>query len=260
MTRRESPRPAYEVLAAALREQIMSGELKPGDRLPVEPDLSAQHNVSRSTVREALRVLSSQHLITTTRGVVGGSFIAHPQPDQISGYLETGISLMTLFEGITVDRLLEVRDMLEVPAAGLAAIRHEPAQLDELRATLFDPGGIPTDGLFTRNRNFHEALLRMARNPLLEVVTQPVFRVLGERFLREAAPKRFWVQVDTDHRAILAAVAAGDQAQASAAMHDHLGRLRTVYTRIDKERATARRSGRGPRSGTPFLDRQTSDV
>ncbi len=256
MTRREAARPAYEALAAALRAQIMSGELKPGDRLPIEPDLSAQHSVSRSTVREALRVLSSQHLITTTRGVVGGSFIAHPQPDQISGYLETGISLMTLFQTITVDRLLEVRDMLEVPAAGLAAVRHEPAQLDELRATLFDPGGIPTDGLFTRNRSFHEALLRMAGNPLLEVVTQPVFRVLGERFLREAAPKRFWSQVDADHRAILAAVAAGDQAAASAAMHDHLGRLRTVYTRIDRERT----SKRGPRSGTPFLDRQKSDV
>jgi GntR family transcriptional repressor for pyruvate dehydrogenase complex len=158
-----------------------------------------------------------------------------------------------------VDRLLEVREMLEVPAAGLAAVRHEPAQLDALRATLFDPGRIATDDLFSRNRSFHEALLRMTGNPLLEVVTQPVFRVLGEKFLREAAPKRFWSQVDADHRAILAAVAAGDQATASGAMHEHLGRLRAVYTRIDRER-TARRSTRGPRSGTPFLDRQNSDV
>jgi GntR family transcriptional regulator, transcriptional repressor for pyruvate dehydrogenase complex len=259
VTRRETARPAYEALAAALRAQIMSGELKPGDRLPVEPDLSALHGVSRSTVREALRVLSSQHLITTTRGVVGGSFVAHPQPEQISGYLETGFSLMALFQGVTVDRLLEVRDMLEVPAAGLAALRHEPGQLDELRATLFDPGGIPTDGLFPRNRSFHEALLRMAGNPLLEVVTQPVFRVLGERFVREAAPKRFWSQVDADHRSILAAVAAGDEDAARAAMHDHLGRLRTIYTRIDRERP-GKRASRGPRSGTPFLDRESSDV
>lgn len=259
MTRREPARPAYEALAAALRAQIMSGELKPGDRLPVEPDLSAQHGVSRSTVREALRVLSSQHLITTTRGVVGGSFVAHPQPEQISGYLETGLSLMTLFQGITVDRLLEVRDMLEVPAAGLAALRHEPGQLDELRATLFDPGGIATDGLFPRNRSFHEALLRMAANPLLEAVTQPVFRVLGEKFAREAAPKRFWTQVDADHRTIVAAVAAGDDASARAAMHDHLGRLRAIYTRIDRD-GTLQRPPRGPRSGTPFLDHQKSDV
>ncbi len=237
MARRESARPAYEELAAALRAQILSGELIPGDRLPIEPDLSAQHGVSRSTVREALRVLSSQHLITTTRGVVGGSFVAHPQPEQISGYLETGLSLMTLFQGITVDLLLEVRDMLEVPAAGLAAQRHEPEHLDELKATLFDSRAVSAGDLFPRNRSFHEVLLRMAGNPLLEVVTQPVFRVLNDRFAREAAPKRFWSQVDADHRAILAAVETRDEAAARAAMHDHLARLRTTYTRIDRRPA-----------------------
>lgn len=236
MGRRESGRPAYEELASVLRAQILSGELKPGDRLPVEPDLSARHGVSRSTVREALRVLSSQHLITTTRGVVGGSFVAHPQPDQISSYLETGLSLMTLFEGISVDHLLEVRSMLEVPAAGLAARRRDRGHLDELRATLFDPRSVSTEDLFPRNRSFHDVLLRMADNPLLGVVTQPVFRVLNERFLREAAPKRFWSQVDSDHRKIFAAVDAGDEAAARSAMHDHLGRLRTTYKRIDRGR------------------------
>jgi DNA-binding FadR family transcriptional regulator len=239
VTRRETTRPAYEELAGALRAQILSGELKPGDRLPIEPDLSAQHGVSRSTVREALRVLSSQHLITTTRGVVGGSFVVHPQPDQISGYLEQGLALMTLFEGVTVDHLLEVRDMLEVPAAGLAARRHKRGQLDELRATLFDAGAVSTGELFPRNRSFHDVLLRMADNPLLAVVTQPVFRVLDGRFAREAAPKRTWSQVDSDHRAILDAVAARDHEAARTAMHDNLMRLRTIYTRID------RRSARG---------------
>jgi DNA-binding FadR family transcriptional regulator len=239
VTRRDSARPAYEELAAVLRAQILAGELRPGDRLPVEPDLSAQYGVSRSTVREALRVLSSQHLITTTRGVVGGSFVAHPQPDQISGYLQTGLSLMTLFQGVTVDRLLEVRDILEVPAAGWAAVRHTPDDLDELRATLFDPGALPLREIYPRNRSFHELLLRITGNPLLEVVTQPVFRVLDEMFLREAAPKQFWWQVDADHREILAAVAAGDDPAARAAMHDHLGRLRATYTRIDRQHTQA---------------------
>jgi DNA-binding FadR family transcriptional regulator len=160
------------------------------------------------------------------------------------------------FRGITADRLLEVWTCWR-PAAGLAAVRHEPGQ--PTSSAHYSIRAESDRWPVHRNRNFHEALLRMAGNPLLEVVTQPVFRVLGEKFLREAAPKRFWSQVDTDHRAILAAVAAGDQAAASAAMHDHLGRLRTVYTRIDRER-TAKRSTRGPRSGTPFLDRQTSGV
>ena len=80
--------PAYQVLADALRAKILAGELEPGRKLPIEPELSAQYGVSRSTVREALRVLASQNLIATTRGVSGGSFVAPPNPEQISGYLE----------------------------------------------------------------------------------------------------------------------------------------------------------------------------
>lgn len=247
--RREASRPAYQELAAALRAQILSGELRPGDRLPIEPDLSAHYGVSRSTVREALRVLSSQHLVTTTRGVVGGSFVAHPRPEQISEFLETGLSLMTMFENISVDHLLEVRDMLEVPAAGVAAVRHVPAQIEELQDTLFDPRTVQAGDLFPRNRSFHDVLLRMTGNHLLGLVAQPVFRVLNERFLREAAPKRFWTRVDADHREILAAVRARDEAAAREAMHEHLQRLRGTYTRIDRSRSRTAAGRR--RSGVP---------
>ncbi|HEY3480196.1 MAG TPA: GntR family transcriptional regulator, partial [Streptomyces sp.] len=77
--------PAYQLLSDALRARIITGELKPGEKLPVEPDLSTQYGVSRSTVREALRLLASQNLIITTRGVAGGSFVAYPKPQQVAG-------------------------------------------------------------------------------------------------------------------------------------------------------------------------------
>src|SRR6478735_5117351 len=80
---------AYQALAADLRDRIVSGEFQPGDRLPIEPDLCVRYGVSRSTVREALRLLASQNLIRTVRGTTGGSFVAHPDPDHISAYLET---------------------------------------------------------------------------------------------------------------------------------------------------------------------------
>src|SRR5438876_352461 len=66
---------SYQALADGLRAQITSGKLRPGDRLPTEPQLCAQSGLSRSTVREALRLLTSQNLIVTTRGVTGGSFV-----------------------------------------------------------------------------------------------------------------------------------------------------------------------------------------
>lgn len=228
--------PAYQELARTLREQILSGELRAGDRLPIEPELCRLHGVSRSTVREALRVLSSQHLVTTTRGVSGGTFVVHPEPGQISSYLQTSFSLMTAAPGSSVRDLLEVRELLEVPAAGLAAERRTAAHLEQLRGTLFDPRTVDVDHVFQDNRNFHVTLLVAAGNPLMEAMTRPMFGVLNERFLRDQAPSRFWYRVDRDHREILAAVEAGDAGAARQAQHEHLEHLRTTYTRIDRQR------------------------
>jgi DNA-binding transcriptional MocR family regulator len=76
-------RPAYRQVADELRSQIMRGALAPGERLPSEAELSRAFGVSRSTVREALRSLTSQHLIETLRGVQGGSFVAAPDPARV---------------------------------------------------------------------------------------------------------------------------------------------------------------------------------
>lgn len=226
--------PAYQSLAAELRGQILAGLLKPGDRLPVEPELSAAHGVSRSTVREALRLLASQNLITTTRGVAGGSFVIAPRPEQISDYLKTSLNLLAGDTQITVDQLLEIRDLLEVHATGLAAMRRTPDDLAELRGTLFDPARLRPDEMYEPNKRFHVLLLRAAGNPLLGAVARPVFQVLDERFLRERAPERFWHGVDRDHREILSRVEAGDESGAREAARGHLGHLRATYLAIDR--------------------------
>ena len=115
--------PAYQLLADELREEITSGRLQPGERLPPEPELCVRTGVSRSTVREALRLLASQHLIVTTRGVTGGSFVSHPDAEQLSEALSTGLTLLTHSAGLGMADLLELRRALEIPAAGLAAAR-----------------------------------------------------------------------------------------------------------------------------------------
>ena len=227
---------AYQELADRLRGQILSGELRPGDRLPIEPELCRLHGVSRSTVREALRALSSQNLVTTTRGVSGGTFVVHPDPGQISSYLQTSFSLMADSTSGSVRDLLEIRELLEVPAAGLAASRRTDAHLDRLRSTLFDPRTVDVGHVFEDNRNFHVTLLIAAGNPLLEAVTRPLFGVMNERFVRAQAGKRFWFRVDRDHREILAAIEAGDAEAARRVQAEHLAHLRTTYARIDRQR------------------------
>ncbi|MGU3584605.1 FadR/GntR family transcriptional regulator [Rhodococcus sp. C26F] len=232
--------PAYAVLAEHLRNRILSGELQPGARLPGEAELTAEFGVGRSTIREALRSLASQNLITTTRGVTGGSFVAAPSVGHISAHLETGVALMAAAETVTVAQLMEVRNLMEVPAAGMAAFRRTDEHLEQLEASIFDPHSLQGPETFAKNQEFHLVLLRATDNPLLELITAPVFRVLSSRFGREHAPEGFWQCVDHDHRAILDVVAAGDSMAAMDLMRRHLDNLGDSYRRMDR---------RGPASG-----------
>lgn len=235
-----APGPAYRVLADALRARILSGDLRTGDRLPAESELCEAYGVSRSTVREALRVLASERLLVTRRGVQGGSFVTAPQPGEIAGLVQSGLSLLADGDTVTVAGLLEVREMLEVPAAGLAAVRHDEDQMAQLESTLFDPRGTDPDEMFGANRDFHLGLLRATGNPVLEAVASPIFGVVYERFARRQAPDEFWDQVDRDHREILDRVRAGDAEGAREAQYAHLGALQPTYEGIDRERRAQR--------------------
>ncbi|KQU28774.1 FadR/GntR family transcriptional regulator [Rhodococcus sp. Leaf233] len=230
--------PAYAVLAGHLRSRILSGELQPGERLPGEAELTAEFGVGRSTIREALRSLASQNLIETTRGVTGGSFVAVPSVGHISEHLETGVALMAAAETVTVDQLMEVRNLMEVPAAGIAAFRRTDEHLEQLNATIFDPNEVQGPETFAKNQEFHLVLLRAAHNPLLELITAPVFRVLSGRFGRDHAPEGFWQCVDSDHRGLLDVVEAGDSMAAMDLMRKHLDHLGDSYRQMDRLRNT----------------------
>jgi GntR family transcriptional repressor for pyruvate dehydrogenase complex len=221
-------------VARKIRERILDGDLVPGTRLPSELELSVEYDVGRSTVREALKVLASQNLIATTRGVTGGSFVAVPTVSDISAHLETGVGLMTAVETVSVDQLIEVRQMLEVPAAGIAAHRRTDAHLDALRRSMFDPDAAHGAETYVHNQEFHRVLLRAADNPLLELITTPIFRVLSSRFGRDQAPAGFWQCVDTDHRTLLALVEDRDSMGTMSAMRRHLDHLTDAYTRMDR--------------------------
>jgi GntR family transcriptional regulator, transcriptional repressor for pyruvate dehydrogenase complex len=218
--------PAYQVLADALRAQILTGELRAGRKLPIEPELSLQYGVSRSTVREALRVLASQNLITTTRGVSGGSFIAYPNPEQISGYLGASLRLLAQADNLTIGQLAEARDMLEVPAAGLAARRRSADQLQDLKAALFDRGQVTLEQAIESSKAFHTALVRATGSPLVEVLARPVFEVVYDHVQGWEAPPGFWGRIAGDHERIFEAIAAQDPATAQDAIRDHLRKLR----------------------------------
>ena len=224
--------PAYQQVAEQLTALILAGELTPGQRLSVESQLAAEFGVSRSTVREALRVMSAQNLVVTMRGVTGGTFVVHPEPNQVSKYLEASIGLLSGTQAVTIDELLEARELLEVPAARLAAERRTEEELMAIEATLADRRDVVAGHRFDGNRSFHAAILDTCGNSLLLVMTQPVFGVLQTHILRDLAPPEFWEQVDKDHRTIADAIAASDAERAAGEMRDHLERLRGTYLGI----------------------------
>jgi GntR family transcriptional repressor for pyruvate dehydrogenase complex len=236
----ERVRKAYEQVADQLRDLILSGRITPGHRLPNETSLSLQFGVSRATVREALRVLTTQNLIRTTKGATGGSFVILPTADHISDFLSANISLLSQAETVSLDEFLELREFLEIPAARLAARRHTPESLERLRSAIpGDPRGLGTEEQFIHNRDFHSQVVLASENTLLSIAVQPIFSVMQTSLSRSQLGQRFHDRINSDHRAIAAAIAAGDEDAAAGEMHRHLGYLRPFY-----EKSWRKRNGR----------------
>jgi DNA-binding FadR family transcriptional regulator len=214
--------PAYQLLADELRADITSGRLQPGERLPPEPELCVKTGVSRSTVREALRLLASQHLIVTTRGVTGGSFVSHPDAEQLADGLAAGFTLLTKSADVGLADLLELRRALEVPAAGLAAARRTEENLIEIRSALFDPDVDDFDTMMAAHAAFHMAVAKATGNPLFELVVRPLYHAKYGEDVTVNLPADYWERIDADHRGLLDCLAARDVEAARRAARSHL--------------------------------------
>ena len=221
---------AYEQIAAVLRGRVVAGELEPGHRLPTETMLATEFGVSRATVREALRQLDAQSLIRTSKGATGGSYVTLPSAGHLSASLRSGIGLLADAHDVSLDELLEARELLEVPAARLAARRRQEHDLERLRAAI--PGRpleLGAQEQFAHNADFHSVVLEASGNVLLAIAAQPVFDVLQTRLARSTLGSRFHRTINTHHRAIAAAIEAGDEVTAGDEMLAHVQYLRPFY-------------------------------
>ena len=230
----EPIRPAYQQVAGGIRQAILEGRIAPGERLPVEMDLTQLFGVSRNTVREALRTLSSLNLVTTSRGVTGGTYVSHPNPDAVSAYLEVCIGLMSDANAVSLAELIETRKLLEVRATWQSAQQQNPELISQLRACLEGSKAEVGRPDFEGNRLFHTFILESAGNRIVNLLTQPVFSVMRTRFARREASPEFWTNVNNDHLVIAAAIEAGDGDEAARLMTEHLDRLGEVYASIDR--------------------------
>jgi GntR family transcriptional regulator, transcriptional repressor for pyruvate dehydrogenase complex len=243
-----APRPirkSYEQVADQLREFILTGELAPGSRLPTEAVLAQQFGVSRPTVREALRLLAAQNFVGTVQGPRGGSYITIPSVDHISDFLSSSIGLLAESRDVSLDELLEAREVFDTRAARLAALRRTDEDLDRLRSALStEPLSLTAQKHFAFSRDFHGIVLEVARNTLLYIAAQPVFSVLQTNLARSALGRSFHQTVNAHHHEIADAIAASDPAAAEEQMRAHLEFLGPSYEKAWRERA--RRTGPRP--------------
>ena len=225
-----------------IRELIVTGELLPGERLPTESAPAQDFGVSRATVREALRALAAQGLIRTAKGAAGGSFVTLPTVDSISSLVHANVNVLAEAQHVTLEQLLEARELVEVPAARLAALRRSEEDLERLRATVPDDAArLGTTQEFAYNSEFHSCVIAATGNTLLSVSAQPIFSVLQANLARSVLGRRFHTAIHAHHHRIIEAVDAGDAGAAGDEMHDHLAFLRPFYEKAWKQAAPKRR-------------------
>jgi DNA-binding FadR family transcriptional regulator len=226
-----TPRPvgrgqAHELIAKQLRSAILAGQLAPGSRLPTENELCEAFGVSRATVREALGSLVGQGLVTKARGLNGGSFVAAASVDQASESLHLNLQRLGLADGLSLAEVAEIRLLLEVPAARLAARRRTDADIEELRACAHRHDHADELG----DRRFHRAVAVASGNRLLQVAVEPINLVLSAQLDGSRYPAGFLTEIDDHHQRIAAAIAAGDEDLSESLMRAHLEALDEVFS------------------------------
>jgi DNA-binding FadR family transcriptional regulator len=160
-------RPAQ--IAKSIRDAILSGELMADDRLPSEAELSEQFEVSRPTVREALKRLAAQSLIRTQRGAFGGAFVHRLSYPEAQAQHVTTSTLLLSINDVSFDVACEARYALERSCTRLAAERRTADHLATMRAEIHrqTQPGLSDESFCASDVALHRALVDSAANPIL---------------------------------------------------------------------------------------------
>lgn len=215
-------RPVPDVIAERIADEIEAGTLRPGDRLPSEPELARQFRVGRTSLREAIRKLHTLGVLEVVRG--RGTYVRRTEAEPTPQFVRWSVA-----EGPGVAEVLELRLGLELTAVGLACVRADQSDLDALAARCREHEMArdehDLDELVRTDEQVHEYVVRAAHNePLLQTYLALVPRM--EAFRRhtlalENATERF----DPHHRELHAAIVHRNVPAARQAVVRHVGAL-----------------------------------
>ena len=207
-----------ELVAKRLLGLLAEGTLKPGDKLPPERELAQQLNVGRTTVREALKLLTLSGLFEAKRG--DGTYVSQ----EFNSFLMQQIEWPVLLSASEVDMIFEVREALEVKAARLAAERATPEDIRSISVFQEMRGieGRDIERETDLDLEFHQALADGSHNALLSHLMISLHSIL-RRYI--ALSNEMTDRPETtiaEHQAVYDAVVTGDPDTAERAMKQHL--------------------------------------
>lgn len=209
-----------EKVVHAIEGEIMGGRLQVGTKLPAEREFAERLGVSRTVVREAVRILVTKGLLQTRHGI--GTTVREVNHEQITKPLT--LFLRTSGREISIEHLHQVRSILEVESAGLVAELSTPDDIEDLRRICAEMQAAANDRqqFAVKDTEFHRRLGVATHNPLITLLLDSIHELMTEVRKLVADEQGLFERVMPGHLRILDAVEARDPDRARVAMHDHL--------------------------------------
>jgi GntR family transcriptional regulator, transcriptional repressor for pyruvate dehydrogenase complex len=240
----------HEEVVSQVHDLIKEGRYKAGDQLPSERELAETFQVSRTSVREALRALETEGLIVSRTGM--GNFIAELPVET----LVASLAKLLIEEKNALADIFELRKLIEPQIASLAAERAAPADIDRMKRLLEKQREQVQNGAtgVDADSEFHFAIGQATQNHAIEKLVSGLLDVLSHS--REESlqtPGRRQASIDS-HRAIVTAIEAHDEEEAREAMLRHIQQVEKNVFTDRKKSSSAQVVKKSLEQGSSYLD------
>lgn len=214
-------------LAESIKSWIVDQALQPGDRLPNEIEVMETFDASKSTVRESMRILEAQGILTTKTGPKGGVFVSEMSESKAQSLLSNYL----FFKDISISDLYQMRLSLEPEIAASLAGRLTEEQLQTLHQQIDKYQNPPEDVYQEREHHiasleFHNLLAGYSQNELLKFIVRFTAQMLTEltiyRKLYEPGNHKLWHTGVQSQRSLVEALRSGDAVKAKHIMQQHM--------------------------------------
>lgn len=242
MLKRKQTEPVYTTIVNQISDLIKQGELRPGDQLLSERELCEQFGVSRTSVRKALAILSGMGLVDVTPR--DGAYVKQPGTQQAIDSLSQIVAKNRHQAG----HLYEVRRLIEVQAARLAAMRRDEADVVHLWETYRRTEESIRQGqrVHEADMDFHIGIAQVSKNPFFsELMTvlisafMDIFDIVWARAWNNPEEDQLYEHFIEQHRLIVEAIAAQDPDAAASYMTQHIEDSRKRVERVMREKSAA---------------------